>query len=91
MAGYNTISEIMWFRKKAIVIPRPGPSAEQTMRTRLMAARGLFNTIHPHHLTPESLAAALTERIAAPGGIDERNLPPLDGASQAAAHMLAEV
>ncbi len=41
MAGYNTISEIMHFRKNAIVVPRAGPSAEQTMRTRIMSERGL--------------------------------------------------
>ncbi|HEY3215790.1 MAG TPA: glycosyltransferase [Candidatus Eisenbacteria bacterium] len=91
MAGYNTISEVMRFRKKAIVIPRPGPSAEQTMRTSVLAARGLFEVIHPHHLTPETLAAALAERISATSMVDERDLPPLNGASRAAAQMLAEV
>ncbi|PYM08083.1 MAG: hypothetical protein DMD82_03715 [Candidatus Rokuibacteriota bacterium] len=91
MAGYNTVCEIMRFRKKAIVIPRPGPSAEQTMRTKIMASRGLFHAIHPHYLTPESLAAAIAERIAAPGDMNEGNLPPLDGASRAAACMLTEV
>ncbi len=91
MAGYNTLGEIMRFRKKAIVIPRPGPSAEQTMRTRILASRRLFQAIHPHDLTPESLAAALAERIAASAALDGRDLPPLDGASRAAAQMLAEV
>jgi predicted glycosyltransferase len=88
MAGYNTVSEILRFRKKAIVIPRPGPSAEQTMRTRLMAERGLFTTIHPHDLTPEGLARAIAERLAEPEP-DAEIVPPLDGASQAAGRMLA--
>ena len=61
------------------------------MRTKIMASRGLFHAIHPHYLTPESLAAAIAERIAAPGDMNEGNLPPLDGASRAAACMLTEV
>ena len=38
MAGYNTTCEIMRFRKNAIIIPRPGPSAEQTIRTNIFAS-----------------------------------------------------
>ena len=89
MAGYNTVSEILRFRKKAIVVPRPGPSAEQTMRTRLMAARGLFETIHPHHLTADGLAEAIARQLEGEAPAAEA-IPALDGASQAAGLMLAQ-
>jgi len=91
MAGYNTLGEILRFGKKAIVIPRPGPSAEQTMRAGMMAARGLFHTIHPHDLTPETLAGTITRLLDDGVPFDARNLPPLTGASRAAERMLAEV
>src|SRR5439155_22808958 len=43
MAGYNTLSEVLSLGKKALIVPRPGPSAEQTMRARLFAERGLID------------------------------------------------
>jgi predicted glycosyltransferase len=90
MAGYNTVSEILRFQKPAIIIPRPGPSAEQTMRTRIMSARGLFGTIHPRDLTGESLAEMLAVKLAERAGPDPAALPPLDGASRAASHIIGE-
>lgn len=89
MAGYNTVSEIMHFRKNAIVVPRPGPSAEQTMRTRIMSERGLFSTIHPQHLTAENLSELIWQKLHNGNGINEARLPSLNGASTAAALMLA--
>ncbi len=89
MAGYNTISEIMHFRKNAIVVPRPGPSAEQTMRTRLMSGRGLFSTIHPHDLTAENLAELIQQKLRNGNNMNDAMLPDLNGASKAASHILA--
>lgn len=89
MAGYNTISEIMHFRKNAIVVPRPGPSAEQTMRTRLMSGRGLFSTIHPQDLTAENLAELIRQKLGNGNNMNDAMLPDLNGASKAATHILA--
>jgi predicted glycosyltransferase len=88
MAGYNTVSEIMRFRKNAIIVPRPGPSAEQTMRTKILSERGLFHSIHPNDLTADSLAGLVYERLQNPNGMDERKLPNLDGATKAASVVL---
>ncbi|MGH7453255.1 MAG: glycosyltransferase family protein [bacterium] len=88
MAGYNTISEVMHFRKNAIVVPRPGPSAEQTMRTRIMSERGLFSTIHPQYLTAENLSELIWQKLHNANGINEARLPNLNGASTAASLML---
>jgi len=89
MAGYNTISEIMRFRKKAIIIPRPGPSAEQTMRTHIMSKRGLFSTIHPRDLTAESLAELIQRTLQNGNSMKETMIPDLSGASTAASFMLS--
>jgi predicted glycosyltransferase len=88
MAGYNTVSEILRFRKNAIVVPRAGPSAEQTMRTRIMSERGLFSTIHPQHLTAENLSELIWQKLRNGNGMNETRLPDLNGASTAAALML---
>ncbi len=91
MAGYNTISEIMRYQKNAIIIPRPGPSAEQTMRTQLLADRGLFNYIHPYQLTASNLAELIMSRLENGTHMDEQKLPNLEGASAVARNMLSSI
>jgi len=59
MAGYNTLSEVLSLRKKALIVPRAGPSVEQTTRARLLAKRGLIDVIEPKDLFPENLAERL--------------------------------
>ena len=72
MAGYNSLSEILHLRKKALVIPRQGPSAEQTTRARLFSERGLIDAIFPDELSPRTLA----ERIMA--DLDRTDYPSPD-------------
>lgn len=88
MAGYNTISEILRFRKNAIVVPRAGPSAEQSMRTRIMSERGLFSTIHPTNLTAENLSELITQKLGNGHHIHEAIIPDLNGASKVASVIL---
>jgi predicted glycosyltransferase len=89
MAGYNTISEILRFRKNAIVVPRAGPSAEQSMRTRIMSERGLFSTIHPTSLTVENFSELITQKLGNGHNIHEAMLPNLNGAAKAASVILS--
>jgi predicted glycosyltransferase len=89
MAGYNTVSEIMRFRKNAIIIPRPGPSAEQTMRSHIMSERGLFSTIHPQNLSPEVFAELIANKLHDRNGMNEAMIPDLKGASATASFMLS--
>ncbi len=91
MAGYNTICEVLRYRKKAIVIPRTGPSAEQTIRTRLMAERGLFTVVHPRSLTAEGFAAMIRSKLEEPRGFDGPGIPELDGASKTAEQLLGAI
>lgn len=56
MAGYNTISEIVWLQKRAVVIPRVSPRTEQLIRSTLLKENGVLDMIHPDELTPARLA-----------------------------------
>ncbi|MCG3158321.1 MAG: UDP-N-acetylglucosamine--N-acetylmuramyl-(pentapeptide) pyrophosphoryl-undecaprenol N-acetylglucosamine transferase [bacterium] len=89
MAGYNTVSEIMRYRKNAIIVPRPGPSLEQTMRTRILTERGLFSSIHPNVLTAGNLAELIRQRLQDGAGMNEAMLPDLNGASRVANFVLS--
>lgn len=64
MGGYNTLSEVLHLRKKALVVPRSGPSAEQKMRCALFAERGLIDVLNPEDLTPQNLAKRLLIDLA---------------------------
>jgi predicted glycosyltransferase len=64
MGGYNTLSEVLHLRKKALVVPRSGPSAEQRMRCALFAQRGLIDVLDPEDLTPQNLAKRLLIDLA---------------------------
>jgi predicted glycosyltransferase len=89
MAGYNTVTEMMRLARRAIVVPRAGPSAEQGMRARLLAQRGLVDMVDPGQLTPATLAAAIEHALDAPPR--RAPLPDLDGVANASAALLAEL
>ena len=88
MAGYNTVSEVVYLKKKALIVPRPGPSAEQRMRARLFAERGLIDVLDPTDLSPESLARRLLEDLERTDYPVDGKVVPLDGARQAAGWLL---
>lgn len=59
MAGYNTVSEILAAKTRAILVPRVEPRVEQLIRARRLMDRGLATMLHPEHLTPELMALAV--------------------------------
>ena len=78
MAGYNTICELLSFRRPAVLVPRGNPVGEQLLRARLFAAQGYFAYIEPAELTPGLLIAKVLEalkRPAAAAPIDLDGLP----------------
>lgn len=82
-AGYNTVMETLAARARAVVVPfAAGGEAEQSMRARLLVARGLLEMVEESALDPASLAAAIEGVLGrprpAPGDID------LDGAAATA-------
>lgn len=89
MAGYNSMCEVLSARKRALVIPRPGPSAEQRIRTKLFADRGLIHALDPDELTASNLARSLSTLLADDNVPDPAHLPLLDGAERAADALLA--
>jgi predicted glycosyltransferase len=89
MAAYNTLAECLRLRRRIVVIPRPGPSAEQATRAEIFARRGLLTKV-PSDASPADLASILAHELDHP-----RVLPPapaqdgLDGAVAALSRLLA--
>jgi predicted glycosyltransferase len=88
MAGYNTLSEILRFGKRAIVVPRAGPSAEQGMRARLFAERGLIDVVEPALLDGATLARALERALSVEPRPGPRSVPDLSGVANASRALL---
>jgi predicted glycosyltransferase len=88
MAGYNTLTEILRFRKRAVIVPRPGPSAEQRMRAAILAARGFVSTIDPANLSPATLASAIVSTLSGPQPAQSATFPGLCGVAQATRALL---
>jgi predicted glycosyltransferase len=88
MAGYNSLCEVLKWRRKALVVPRVGPSAEQRMRSRLFSERFLIRALPPRPPKPDELVGALTELIAEDEVPQPANIPPLDGAERSAEVLL---
>jgi predicted glycosyltransferase len=90
MGGYNSLCEVLKWQKKALVVPRPGPSTEQRMRAQLFAERGLVRMLDAADLSPERLAGELVGLLHDDMLPNAANVPPLDGAQRAAALLLEE-
>ncbi len=59
MGGYNTVCDVLSFRRPAVIVPRPGPSREQPLRARILGERGLAAILPLAECTPRALADAL--------------------------------
>jgi predicted glycosyltransferase len=88
MAGYNTLSEILRFGKRAVIVPRSGPSAEQTMRARLFAQRGLIDVVEQGTLDGPALARAIERGLAERQRPGPRRVPDLSGVESATRALL---
>jgi len=66
MAGYNTVCELMSTAARAVLVPRSRPVAEQLLRARLLAARGLFDIVEPDALRPDHLIEVVRRSLARP-------------------------
>jgi predicted glycosyltransferase len=74
MAGYNTLAEVLQLGRKALVVPRAGPSAEQQMRCRLFEQHNLIDVLYPGQLAPQTLAERLLRDL------ERTDYPSRDGA-----------
>lgn len=89
MAGYNTSVEILQSGKRALLIPRRGPSAEQRTRTRLFAERGWIDMLDPDELAADTLAHLVVKNLSLGSAVMTAQPPKLDGVQAAAAALLA--
>ncbi|MBI5836444.1 MAG: glycosyltransferase [Candidatus Eisenbacteria bacterium] len=64
MGGYNTVTEILSLRRRAVVVPRVVPRMEQLIRAQRLASRGLVRMIHPAELTPGHLFGVVSEELS---------------------------
>jgi predicted glycosyltransferase len=79
MAGYNTTAEILSVGTPALLVPRAGPSAEQQMRARRFADRGLVDWLPPQDLGAEALGRAVVSALHRPGRRPPVRPPDLAG------------
>ena len=85
MAGYNTVLEALRLKKRILVIPRIGPSAEQAIRTEILARSGLIRAVATGERNPEGVARRITQSLAAdPPSTD---LPNMDGLQTTVRHL----
>jgi len=84
--GYNAVTDILSYAKKAIVIPRVLYRQEQLIRAERLSELGLVKFIHPDAVTPESLyeqVISMIEDKSSPlSAARRRNDLKLDGASR---------
>jgi predicted glycosyltransferase len=90
MGGYNSLVEVLQWGKKALVVPRRAPSAEQRLRSQIFADRGLVRMLDAERLSPAKLGDALLALLEDDAVPVASNVPPLDGARRAAALLLRD-
>lgn len=66
MGGYNVVSEILSFEKRALIVPRVNPRQEQMLRAERLAAMGMIDVVHPEDVTPEKLSTWLNNAAESP-------------------------
>ena len=66
MGGYNTMCEVLSFRKRALIVPRVRPKPEQWIRAERLREHGLVDVLHPDALSPEALSAWLARKLGPP-------------------------
>ncbi|HBO38039.1 MAG TPA: glycosyl transferase family 28 [Pasteurellaceae bacterium] len=78
MGGYNTVTEILSFNKRALIVPRITPRKEQWIRASRLAEMGVIDCLHPDSLTSESLSCWMKERKPLLNARDVLNFDGLD-------------
>ncbi len=66
MAGYNSVCEILAYRKPALLVPREAPRREQTIRATRFADIGLVDVLAQRDLSPEALTHWMATVSATP-------------------------
>ena len=88
-AGYNSTIEILRSGKPALLVPRPGPSAEQRTRARLFANRGWIDAVDPDEVDAELLSHAVVMALEGHRPALNGNGPDLGGLKAAVGHLMS--
>jgi len=80
-AGYNTVCDVLSFRRPAVLVPRAGPSLEQTLRADRLEEWETVEVVRAADLSGENVATAIQRALT------RERLPaqraPLDGLRRA--------
>ena len=89
--GYNTITDILSYARKALVVPRIKYRKEQFLRAKRMSELGLITLLHPDDVSARNLYNCVSDLLT---GDDDplveartRKLIPLDGTLRLAEHL----
>jgi predicted glycosyltransferase len=72
MGGYNTISEVLSFEKHALIVPRPAPRPEQSIRAERLRDLGLVHVLGADSVSPRALGDWLARDLGSPPRARER-------------------
>jgi ATP-binding cassette subfamily B protein len=64
MAGYNTVCDVLSYRRPAVLVPRPGPSQEQSLRADRLQAWNAAEVVRPSELSSREMANAIRTVLA---------------------------
>lgn len=87
MAGYNTSAELLSLGRRAILVPRARPRAEQRLRAELLARLGFADKVDPDGDIAAQLSVLVPRALRA--GREPAVRLPLDGAQRVAAALAA--
>jgi predicted glycosyltransferase len=77
MAGYNSVCEILTADVATLLVPRTAPRAEQLVRARRLADRGLVDLVQPEEADASTLSSWLAAAVVEVAG--QRRPVDLDG------------
>ena len=66
MAGYNTVCDIMSYRRRSVLVPRAHPSEEQLLRTQRLRDWGVADVIQAGELHASGLSEAIVNALDRP-------------------------
>jgi predicted glycosyltransferase len=87
--GYNTLCEIISYRKPAVLVPPTSPPREHLLRAQIFDQLGLVKLLSPAELTPERLGELVSATVLAPAQPARQTAFPLEGLQKITARIEA--
>ena len=64
MAGYNTVCDVLSYRRPAVLVPRPGPSQEQSLRADRLEGWRTAEVVRTSELSGPAIASAVKRALS---------------------------